>query len=93
MRFIKMSDVIERVGLSRTTLWRRTRAGEFPKPIRFANGRVCYRLDAVEEWMHAQVAHAARAGALPPGVSSSSRRVRGSPREALGQSLCNTKNP
>ncbi len=59
-----MSDVIERVRLSRTTLWRLTRAGEFPEPIRFANGRVCYRLDPVEEWMHAQVAHAARSGAL-----------------------------
>jgi predicted DNA-binding transcriptional regulator AlpA len=43
--------VVEMTGLSRTTLWRLGRAGEFPTPIRISAGRVGYLIEDVEAWI------------------------------------------
>ena len=32
-RLLRSKEVMERMGWSRTTLWRRVRAGEFPAPV------------------------------------------------------------
>ena len=32
-RLLRPKEVMERMGWSRTTLWRRVRAGEFPAPV------------------------------------------------------------
>ena len=34
MAILRMREVIEMTGLSRTTIWRRIKNGQFPKPIR-----------------------------------------------------------
>ena len=33
-QILRLKDVVELVGLSKTTIWRRMRAGEFPPAIR-----------------------------------------------------------
>lgn len=33
MKVLRVPDVVERTGLSRTTIWRRVRAGKFPAPV------------------------------------------------------------
>ena len=33
-QILRLKDVVELVGLSKTTIWRRTRAGEFPPALR-----------------------------------------------------------
>ena len=42
-RLLRPKEVMERMGWSRTTLWRRIRAGEFPAPVKTgANGTAFY---------------------------------------------------
>ncbi len=38
-------------GLSRTTIWRLERAGEFPKRIKLSSGAVGYKLDDIQAWI------------------------------------------
>lgn len=51
MRFIRPKDVLDLVGLSRTTLWRLCRDGAFPRPVRLSAGRSAFVYEAVQEWM------------------------------------------
>jgi len=57
--FLPMSRVLGMVGLSRTTIWRLERAGDFPKSISISPGRKAYRESEVYAWM------TARAEAVP----------------------------
>lgn len=42
-RLLRPKEVMRRMGWSRTTLWRRVRAGEFPAPVKTgANGTAFY---------------------------------------------------
>ncbi len=42
-RLLRAKQVMARMGWSRTTLWRRVRAGEFPAPVKTgANGTAFY---------------------------------------------------
>lgn len=38
-------------GLSRTTIWRLERAGEFPRRIRLSAGAVGYRMADIQAWL------------------------------------------
>ncbi len=51
-RNIAQTVVIDRVGVSRTTLYEMIKAGEFPQPIR-VRGRVLWPEQAVEDWIEA----------------------------------------
>jgi predicted DNA-binding transcriptional regulator AlpA len=54
MQFIRPRQVLEMIGVSRTTLWRMVREGSFPNPVQITardNGARGYLLDAVETWM------------------------------------------
>jgi prophage regulatory protein len=60
--------VIERVGLSDTTLWRLERKGLFPKRIRITeSGMIGWLESEVQAWIHARVR---AVGKRPPGVES-----------------------
>ena len=48
---IRVSEVARRVGLSRTTIWRRERAGDFPARIRLGGRSVGWLDSEVEEWL------------------------------------------
>lgn len=54
MQFIRPRQVLEMVGVSRTTLWRMVRAGTFPRPVQITERNRGYLLDAVEAWMKAR---------------------------------------
>jgi len=41
-------------GLSRTTLWRIEKEGDFPKKIRLSAGRVGYRISEVMAWLESR---------------------------------------
>ena len=76
MRFIRPSEVLKMIGVSRTTLWRMVRDGVFPPPIRITKRNTGYILDDVEGWIRQ------RAGLVPPvattdGVSAPRAAVRG----------------
>ena len=33
-KILRLKEVLDRTGLSRTTLWRRVKSGQFPPPVR-----------------------------------------------------------
>lgn len=48
---LRFTDVIARTGLSRTTLWRRIRAGTFPAPIQLGENSVGWPEHIVTDWI------------------------------------------
>jgi prophage regulatory protein len=60
MRFIRPSEVLRMIGVSRTTLWRMVRDGLFPAPVRITTRNRGYVLADVEAWMRDRVEPPAR---------------------------------
>ena len=54
MRFLRPRQVLEMIGVSRTTLWRMVRAGHFPQPVCITERNRDYLLKSVEAWMRAR---------------------------------------
>ncbi len=50
-RLLPPPIVADRTSLSRTTLWRLVRRGEFPKPVRVSPGRVAWSESAINGWI------------------------------------------
>ncbi|MDZ7895358.1 MAG: AlpA family phage regulatory protein [Sphingobium sp.] len=57
-RLLRLRDVLDRVGLSTTTLYRRIRAGEFPKPMKLSAGVSRWRESQVDGWIAEKISHA-----------------------------------
>lgn len=51
MQFIRTRQVLEMIGVSRTTLWRMVQEGAFPPPVQVTGRNAHYVLQAVEAWM------------------------------------------
>ena len=49
-RIIRMKEVVERVGLSRSTVWRLESAGKFPARVRLSAHAVGYYVEAIDAW-------------------------------------------
>lgn len=49
-RFIDLKEVIIQSNLSATTIWRRERAGTFPKRRRISPGRVAWLQSEIDDW-------------------------------------------
>ena len=83
MRFVRPREVLEMIGVSRTTLWRMVQAGVFPRPVRITVRNNGFVLEAVEEWMKARTAGCAWE---PPAKQESTIRLAriGVPRAASG---------
>ena len=54
MRFLRPRQVLEMIGVSRTTLWRMVQAGVFPRPVCITERNRGYLLESVEAWMRAR---------------------------------------
>ena len=50
-RLLPFREVAQRVALSRSTIWRMERAGEFPKRRRLSANKVAWWEPEIEEWM------------------------------------------
>lgn len=48
---LRSRAVVERTGLSRTTIWRRVRSGTFPAPVDLGNGLIGWPESVVESWL------------------------------------------
>ena len=55
MRFLRIDEVIDKVGLSRPTIWRLERAGEFPRRRQLGRNSVGWVEEEVEKWMQSRV--------------------------------------
>lgn len=61
MKFLKDADCSAKTTLSRTQLYRLTKAGQFPEKIEISPGRTAWIESEVEDWMRARIA-ASRGG-------------------------------
>lgn len=50
-RILRLGAVLDRTGLSRSTLYRKMQAGTFPRSVRISERCAGWRQSAVEEWL------------------------------------------
>lgn len=50
-RLLRQEEVERRTGLSRTTIWRRERAGRFPRRVKLGDNSVAWREEEIEDWI------------------------------------------
>ena len=50
-RILRLNNVLDRTGLSRSTLYRKVQAGTFPKQVRIAARCAGWRESAISEWI------------------------------------------
>ncbi|MBL8657247.1 MAG: AlpA family phage regulatory protein [Altererythrobacter sp.] len=50
-RILRLNTVLDRTGLSRSTLYRKMSAGAFPKNIKISERCAGWRETAVEDWL------------------------------------------
>ena len=50
-RILRINSVLERTGLTRSTLYRKVERGEFPKQVKIAQRCAGWRESAVKEWL------------------------------------------
>ena len=53
-RLISFREVAQRVGLSRSSVWRMERVGQFPKRRRLSVNRVAWWEPEIEEWLRSR---------------------------------------
>jgi len=53
-RVLRMRATCERVGLSRTTIWRLAAVNGFPKPIRLGTHSVGWRASDLDAWIESR---------------------------------------
>ncbi len=54
MKLIRTDEVVRRTGLSRTTIWRRERQGEFPARRRIGENSVGWLETEVDSWIESR---------------------------------------
>ena len=50
-QMLRPPEVVERTGLSRTTLWRRVRAGTFPAPTELGENSIGWPANVIASWL------------------------------------------
>ena len=50
-QILRVADLQDQLNLSRTTIWRLRRAGEFPQPIRLSANAVGWHAHDIDEWL------------------------------------------
>ncbi len=81
-RFLRLPEVMERTGLSRSTIYVRVAAGSFPRPVALGGRAVGWIEAEVEAWVAERIAESrfedARAGErveAAPGIPGTRRRA------------------
>ncbi|MEI9852022.1 MAG: AlpA family transcriptional regulator [Sphingomonas sp.] len=64
-RILRLKTVLERTGLSRSTMYRKMQNGTFPKNVQISTRCTGWRESAVNEWMRNPIFH--EAIGHPPG--------------------------
>lgn len=55
-RIMRLPEVLAKIGISRSTLYRAVSGGEFPKPIRLGRRAIGWNQPAVDAWLASRVA-------------------------------------
>jgi len=54
MRILRLPEVLQATGLSRTTVYRLVRSGAFPQSVALTARTIGWRIDEVEAWIAAR---------------------------------------
>lgn len=54
-RFLRMSEVADRVGLHKRTIWRLIAAESFPQPVPLGDRAVGFVESEIEDWMRKKI--------------------------------------
>lgn len=57
-RILRLKNVLERTGLSRSTVYRKVQARTFPKPLKISERCIGWRESDAESWLRSLVVHA-----------------------------------
>lgn len=60
-RLISRSEVIQRVSLCKASIYKRMKAGQFPRPISIGGRRVAWLETDIDNWITEQLSQAGRA--------------------------------
>lgn len=66
LNILRLKSVLERTGLSRSTLYRKVHDGTFPKPLRISERCTGWRDCDVDSWLRNPESYSAEAAALDP---------------------------
>ena len=55
LRFMRMREVSEMVGVSRATIYRWMDAGDFPRSIALGGNSIAWSEKSVQEWMESRI--------------------------------------
>jgi len=72
-RFISMSEVLDRICLSKTHLYRKINAGQVPRPVPLGPQKVAFVESEIEAWMSARLHARDQYGARRHGASGLGR--------------------
>ena len=56
LKLLRMAEVVERTGLSRSTLYRLIGAGEFPEPVQVGLQRIGFIEAEINDWLEKKIA-------------------------------------
>ncbi|RME80591.1 MAG: AlpA family phage regulatory protein [Zetaproteobacteria bacterium] len=51
--FLRVNDIIQMLGISRSTWWRWVRAGKAPQPIHLSPRCTVWRAEDIQKWVNA----------------------------------------
>lgn len=54
-KFLRLPVVIERTGLSRSTIYDQMERGEFPRPVKIGARAIAWPADRLDAWMASKV--------------------------------------
>ena len=54
-KILRIKQVIERINLSKTTIYRLIRKNQFPKPINLSHASVGWLEDDINEWVQSKI--------------------------------------
>lgn len=60
VRLIRRAEVMERVGLSKSSIYKRMTAQQFPKPVSIGGGRVAWVESDINNWIDQRLVEAGR---------------------------------
>lgn len=49
--FFRLSQILQLLPVSRATVWRKVKAGTFPKPVKLSRNITAWKVADVREWM------------------------------------------
>ncbi len=53
-KMLRAPEVMARTGLSRVTIWRRVKAGNFPAPLILGENSIGWTAQSIEDWLESR---------------------------------------